>query len=281
MNSEFDPERSDAIRSLLVTTAIAPRRVGGVLASIGLVALGLAVGASVSAAAITLNAPDAAHQSANPGVPAPPGVTAGRPIVSVLGSPVSHTVHGDADITLGAVPTGATHARVTFICLTAGTTSWGFDASGNNPSSTCSEQDVAYTANSGYFDFPLDESTTTLFIRASASAEAVVTYQFLNYVETAWGVNANGETFGASKDSVGDPDLVSVSITDASGQNVLAYVRRPDLDAFGPDWPNQPGSPAEAIEWQAERDKKYPNGWDIPAYESDGVTQVGVFHIGG
>jgi len=281
MNSEFDPERSDAIRSLLVTTAVAPRRVGGVLASIGLVALGLVIGASVSAAAITLNAPDAAIRSAGSGVPAPSGVTPGQPIVSLLGSPVTETVHGDADITLGALPTGATHARVTFICLTAGTTSWGFDASGNNPSSACNEQDLADPANSGYFDFPLDESTTTLFIRAAPTAEAVVSYQFLNYVETAWGVNAKGETFGASKDGVGDPELVAVSIETASGEDVLAYSRSTDLNAFGPDWPNQPSNPTEAIAWQKERDAKYPNGWDIPAYESDGVTQVGVFHIGG
>jgi hypothetical protein len=31
---------------------------------------------------------------------------------------------------------------------------------------------------------------------------------------------------------------------------------------------------------QAERDQKYPNGWDVPLYESDGETQIGTFHIG-
>ena len=31
---------------------------------------------------------------------------------------------------------------------------------------------------------------------------------------------------------------------------------------------------------QAERDQKYPNGWDFPLYESDGETQIGTFHIG-
>jgi len=41
-----------------------------------------------------------------------------------------------------------------------------------------------------------------------------------------------------------------------------------------------PSSPAEAARWQRERDEKYPNGWDIPVYESDGTTRIGTFHIG-
>lgn len=34
------------------------------------------------------------------------------------------------------------------------------------------------------------------------------------------------------------------------------------------------------VKLQNERDQKYPNGWDIPVYESDGTTQIGTFHIG-
>ena len=41
------------------------------------------------------------------------------------------------------------------------------------------------------------------------------------------------------------------------------------------------GLPPAMPIWQEERDKKYPNGWDIPVFESDGATQIGTFHVGG
>jgi hypothetical protein len=34
------------------------------------------------------------------------------------------------------------------------------------------------------------------------------------------------------------------------------------------------------VRLQAERDQKYPDGWDVPVYESDGVTRIGSFHVG-
>jgi len=39
-------------------------------------------------------------------------------------------------------------------------------------------------------------------------------------------------------------------------------------------------NPDEAVRLQAERDARYPNGWDIPVYESDGTTEIGTFYIG-
>ena len=65
-----------------------------------------------------------------------------------------------------------------------------------------------------------------------------------------------------------------------NGTHVEAYARTSDLNAMSPEHPGEPTSPAQALEWQDERGNKYPNGWDVPAYESDGTTQVGTFHIG-
>jgi len=79
---------------------------------------------------------------------------------------------------------------------------------------------------------------------------------------------------------VAKPDLVWTAGKDSTGQDVSGYGLRTDLDAFSPDHPAQPTSPAEAVRLQEERDRKYPNGWDVPLYESDGETQIGTFHIG-
>ncbi|MFE4950785.1 RNA polymerase sigma factor [Leifsonia sp. NPDC056665] len=41
----------------------------------------------------------------------------------------------------------------------------------------------------------------------------------------------------------------------------------------------EPTSPAQALEQQEERLRKYPNGQRLPVYKSDGVTQVGTFLV--
>lgn len=208
------------------------------------------------------------------GVPAPAGVIPEAPIISLLGAPTSQPVTGDADIALGTPPTGATHVRVIITCLTAGATNWGFDAGGNNPSFSCSGADVDGLT---YVDFEIEGPT--LFIRSNDDVRTFVTIQFLNLVETVWGVNARGETYGTPKNG-GEPDLIFAMGLSGSIE-VSGYVRRTELNAFGPDWPRDPNSPTEALAWQEERDAKYPHGWDIPLYESDGLTQIGVFHVGG
>jgi hypothetical protein len=107
----------------------------------------------------------------------------------------------------------------------------------------------------------------------------VVAVQYVNYVQTALGVNARGETYGVAGPA-GEPDLVGVVGLDAAGVAVDGYARATDLNAFGPDWPDVPSNPTEAMEWQAERDRKYPDGWDIPVFESDGETRIGTFRVG-
>lgn len=280
----FSENRSEAIQTILeaqvVTDGGRPwlRRPRRWLVAIALVGAGAVAGTGVSAAAFALSTPS--HEIAG-GIAAPPGVIPGQPIISLLGDPVSQQSSGDADIPLADRPAAATHVRVTVVCLTPGATSWGFDAGGNNPSSSCDEADVLSASPGAWFDFPLSSTTTTLFLRGSAQTRVLVGYQYLNYVPTALGVNDRGETFGASAhDGVEQPDLVAVVGLSPTGEYVDGYARASELDAFGPEWPDQPSTPEEALTWQAERDKKYPNGWDLPVYESDGTTVIGTFHVG-
>ena len=275
----FNEERSAAIRDGLVATVTAPRLrpvVRRRLAGAALLVSGLLVGGAVSAAAAAIISPSVVISGTD--IPAPPGVLPGEPIVSVLGDLTTVAVDGTTTIPLPSVPAGATHVRVSVACLSAGVISWGFDPSGNNPSSGCDGEESSQRAP--WMDFDLGEAGEQFYVSARDGVRAIVTLQFLNYIETDLGVNANGETFGVERDGRPLPDLVAVSTTDASGEELTAYAHRRDLEAFGPDWPRLPNNPTEATQWQAERDERYPNGWEIPVYDSDGVTQLGTMHIG-
>ena len=278
----FSPDRSDAIRSGLITEVDRRTRRSGitrrVLAGAALVTAGLLVGGAVSAFTLANRTPTGAPE----GAATPEWVPPGAPIISLLGDPVTQRVDGTIEISLPPVPNGATHVRLTVTCLTVGLTSWGLDPI-SNPSIGCGVNDMDGTHdNSAWFDFELSTGDPTIYIGANAGVQSIVTYQFLNYVPTAWGVNANGQTYGVQKPNGKTPDLIAVVGMDSEGNGIKGegYAYSSDLDAFGPDWPNQPTSPDQAIAWQEARDAKYPNGWDIPVYASDGTTKVGTFHIG-
>ena len=75
-------------------------------------------------------------------------------------------------------------------------------------------------------------------------------------------------------DSPVPPDLIRASGSDAEGNTVEGYVLSSDLEQ------PMPTSPAEALRMQAEREKKYPNGREVPLYRSDGETVIGAFLAG-
>lgn len=83
--------------------------------------------------------------------------------------------------------------------------------------------------------------------------------------------NNNGQTYGSSADASSpemEPELISaVGIDGTTG-----YVLKKDLDG------ERPKSPEEAIAIQNSRP---PGGVDIPLYDVDGKTVIGVFHVGG
>jgi hypothetical protein len=277
MTPQFSASRSAAIRQELVAAVETNTRkplasnVRRWIPTLGVLAAGMLVGGAVSAAALTMGSP-------NPGADAVPGLLPGQPVVTELGQVATLVVSESTSLPLLNVPENATHLRVTVTCLSEGLTKWGFDPEGNNPGMGCSEDDIGeYGA---WYDFALTASAA-LYIDVSPGAESRISYQYLHLTETAWGVNDAGETYGVPKQGLGNADLVVAVGKDADGNEVSGYLRTSDLNAFGPDWPDQPSSPEEAIRWQEERDRLYPNGWDIPLYESDGRTQIGTSHVGG
>lgn len=289
MNAEFSERRSEVIRAGLVAEASARQRQRPHWwRAVGLLTVGILAGAGAASAAFAAGggAPTA-HPAAPPTTAgndllpaAPPGVVPGTPIVSLLGSPKNLVVEHAASLDVSTGPNAATHVRVTVTCLTTGTTTFGTDAGGNNPSIECDRTDPAAAHNVAWQDFEITDGVEKLYFTTSGTSRAAVSVQFLNQVPTRLGVNAKGQTYGAMNAPQGQPDLVWISGTDANGQDIIGYGRSVDLAAFSPDHPAQPTSPAEAVRLQAERDQKYPHGWDIPLYESDGETQIGTFHVG-
>lgn len=83
--------------------------------------------------------------------------------------------------------------------------------------------------------------------------------------------NKNGQTYGSDVDATSPetrPELISAIGVDG----IEGYVLKKDLDG------ELPKSPEEAIAIQNSRS---PGGRDIPLYDVDGETVIGVFHIGG
>ncbi|MDQ8739175.1 hypothetical protein [Paenibacillus sp. LHD-38] len=84
-------------------------------------------------------------------------------------------------------------------------------------------------------------------------------------------VNEQGQTYGNGPFPPGpvqEPDLIGAEGVDGT----MGYVLRKDLVG------EQPNTPEEALAIQKSRP---PGGHDIPLYDVDGKTVIGVFHIGG
>lgn len=206
-----------------------------------------------------------------------PGGTA----ITLLGDPVSHDVTEAVVIPL-APPEDATHVRISVIATSAGSLFWGTDPGGNNPSGHWTGADVADgPSEPTFYDFPLDPGMDSVRLDPSGGYAGTVTVQFARHETQPYQVNANGQTYGAlPEDDRAGPDLIAVAYAGEEGSGVPGYVYATDFDAMSPDHPGQPSNPEEANRWQEERAAKYPDGWDIPVYESDGVTQIGLLHWG-
>jgi len=291
----FSAKRSDAMRERLVAVVdhTPPgRRTRRLLAGIGLVVAGALVGGGTAAATAQIWNPQPyfaqghplVEPTSNPGVLAPAGQLPGQPIISLVGPVASEVVDGEERIIQLDPPTGATHLRVTLTCTSPGTTAWGFDPGGNNLSSSCAASDVGSSSSSGWMDFELGDLSMfpqydLFYVQPSGGASSIVTLQYLNLIETAWEVNAAGETCGVSKPGFGEPDLTAVMALTPNGDYIEAFARAEQLLYPFPG-AHPPTSPEDALEQQEQHDRDYPNGIDIPAYECDGVTQVGTFHVG-
>lgn len=270
MSRDFTPERSDAIRRELIahvaesspkSVTPRPRRW---LSTIGILTAGVALGGAVSAAALTLGG---FTDWGEEGIP-------GEAVVTSTGEVINLGLVKQIRLALPQAD-GMTHLRATVSCASEGVTSWGLDSSGNNPAIGCSGTDTASSVT--FHDFPLT-AATNLFV-VEGTADVYVTLAYISLTRTAWSMNDSGETYGVITPDGETPDLQPAMGVDANGNPVGGYVRTEDLNAFGPDWPGQPANPDEAVRWQEDRDRLYPNGWDIPLYRSDGHTMIGTFHI--
>jgi hypothetical protein len=200
----------------------------------------------------------------------------GADIITPLTNAVIQEGSGSAVIDLGARPQGTSGIEVTVFCLTPGTVEvagWG--------SIMCGSVDVGREHKSwGAIQDPAAAALTTVTVTADPDMRWHIEAVYINVEQNEWGVNANGETYGVSNDR-GDPDLIRAEGTAPDGSRVVGYIRATQATGGSPlhDYA-LPANPEQAIAWQDENARVYPNGWDIPLFESDGVTQIGVFRIG-
>jgi len=88
-------------------------------------------------------------------------------------------------------------------------------------------------------------------------------------------INASGQTYNpeGSVDPNMDPDLIRVEATNGR----VGYVESALMH-------HPPGLSVPVTEGEVEAYMSHPlvmDGWSLPVYEADGVTQVGEFHITG
>lgn len=241
---EMEPVFTHALRDELLQFAKARRRRRPLwfLGAAG--AVSVLVGAGVATAAIL-------------GLPGSPVSTSLTEQIVVEGS-------GSGHAELGTVPSDATHVAVEFTCLSAG----GYRVA--TIQITCASLDVG---SRSFFDLPIDDlEGSAITIQTSDSRAWKVTAAYIDRKTSPWAVNAKGETYGVINE-VGTPDLIAVEMQ-AGG---VGYVRATDLAfANGDPEAHDFRSPDEALRWQ-----EVAAGTSVllPAFESDGLTQIGVFLV--
>lgn len=189
----------------------------------------------------------------------------GAPVNTPLGNVVTATRTGTATIDIGPAPASATDLSLTLTCLSPG--SFHFP---NGSSADCSRADMSRSPTMRQVSevVPLSPGVTTLTVTAQANASWTLQVVYVNQVVSAWGVNANGQTYGVPNQK-GTPDLIAVVIEHGT---VHGYIKASDLNcADGADVT----SPAQAI-----AQGKTHGSISIPVYESDGTTVVGTFVVG-
>jgi hypothetical protein len=248
---EMDPVFTASLREALITNVLsAPRtkrrwhwRIGaGMIVSLTLAAGGVAIAT---------------------GLFTQPGTS----VDTQLGSVVIATRTGTATIEMGTPPAGTTDVSLKLTCLTVGT----FDFP-NGSRMTCSAVDLSKPSAERTTSEvePISPGVDALTIVTSSKATWTLQATYVNQVSTAWGINANGQTFGVPNQN-GTPDLVAVF---ADNPKIQGYVKESDLNcAAGGDI----SSPAEAAVWDKVSQNR---NVSIAVYQSDGETVVGTFTVG-
>ncbi|MGA1836334.1 hypothetical protein VD659_05310 [Herbiconiux sp. 11R-BC] len=203
--------------------------------------------------------------------PRPPGT----PIVVELPTSFSGTFTGTGTLELGEPPVGANAIEYRFTCVTPG--DFRFE---NGSSTSCSSPSTSGEYPAGFhhptMSIPADRGFT---VETSPDARWTLTVAYITYLETQWGVNANGQTFGAEKIDVdgkfiAEPDLVPVYAS--NGKRGYAYKTDMQSPLESPDMPKF-DNPSDAVAWVEEQNRLHDR---FPVYKSDGVTVIGESVIG-
>jgi hypothetical protein len=178
--------------------------------------------------------------------------------VVALAKPVTVTGTGTQTLELGPQPRGTNAIDISFSCLTPGDFTFGNGAGVECGSFDISRRD-SDTAGYTMAVTPGQDSTT---ITATPGARWRVTATYSNVTTTAWGVNANGQTYGVMNQH-GTPDLIAAQA--ANGRDGYVYANQ----LQGP----QPTTPS-----QAAADNQPARA--VTVYQADGKTPIGQFIVG-
>ncbi len=240
MTMKMDDRYASALREALidhVQTAPARRRRAARRMALGVAAglLLVVAGAAAAAAAGILRLP-------------------GSPDVAPLAPSVSVTGEGTQTVELGAPPAGTTELEIRLACLTPGTF-----LTADGASLVCDASSAGTGAMGWHLSVVTGQHSTVITAGAGERWRLVATYS--RVTDTAWGVNADGLTYGVANDR-GTPDLVAAIAS--NGRVGYVYSR----DMFPP-----PGPTGLQIGGHSEPRT-------IPVYTSDGHTVIGQQMIG-
>jgi hypothetical protein len=232
---------ADALRIALVENAVPSRRPARRRLWMGTAAIAvLALTGTAGVAAARLMSPP------------------GTPIDASLSEAVHGTFTGTGTLDLGPVPKGATNIKISVTCLSEGTFTFG-----DFGSMTCRKGDVN-DQTWGAVPLGLDQQRT-ITLETSPTASWSVSAHYTKTVQTEWGVNEAGQTFGAPKGD-SNPDLIPVTATNGE----RGYLHLDDYESDNLEgWTMEDA--AEFIEG-ANRLDRY-----LPVYASDGSTVIGEF----
>ena len=174
---------------------------------------------------------------------------------------------GDETLELGARPDAATAVLVEFQCTSPGTFTWepvGFESDGHT-ALTCRAADFARGPQRGAATatFELAPGDHQFAISATGDATWTIGLTWVRPRPVEWKTNDRGQTYGRPDLNGDEPDLVSLSGSNAEGRSVDGYAVAVDVDAALDQW---------------NADDSY--SANIPIYASDGETVVGAILIG-
>jgi hypothetical protein len=177
----------------------------------------------------------------------------GTPDVAPLAPSVTVTGEGTQTVELGAPPAGTTELEIRLACLTAGA----FQTA-DGASLVCDASSAGTGAMGWHLAVAAGQHSTVITAGAGERWRLVATYS--RVTDTAWGVNADGLTYGVAN-SHGTPDLVAAVAS--NGRVGYVYSR----DMFPPTPTSlQVGGLSEPR--------------TIPVYTSDGHTVIGQISTG-